>query len=433
VADASRKARRWHRTPVALAMAMVAAAAVTAAGAGSLRANTTATAGTIKVGFIGPLSGSITQIGKETQDAAQLAVDTVNAQGGVKVAGKRWKVQLVSEDDGGTDVGASVAAAQRLITQDNVAAMVGGIISSSVLAYMPIAQQAHVPFLDTIGKADTIPQTVTSQNLDYVWVVSPGTPDLARTHVQVWKYLVKPERISFLQVNTDATHALQNNFQQQLQAYKLNADTQWLYAEPSVNDFGAYILKMQQFKPDAIWVSLVGNPSYSFARQLAQSGFKGYVLTGDAEYASSNFLSQEGPEAQLNLINSVTFPSPVTKLTLPFYHAYAQKYGVTTAAYYAVQEYDGMLAVFEGMRRSGGLNGKLSHDREAIERGLKKITGGYPFVGLRSKREFFTSIRLGHRMPYSPVVTQIQGTKEVPIWPQEVAKAAKVQFTDPRK
>jgi ABC-type branched-subunit amino acid transport system substrate-binding protein len=213
----------------------------------------------------------------------------------------------------------------------------------------------------------------------------------------------------------------------------MNVQTQFLYAEPTVNDFGSYILKIKQFHPDAIWVSLVGNPTYSWARQLAQSGYKGYVLTGDAEYQSAQFLEKEGQDANYALTNAVTYPTAVTPKTLPFYKAYQKATGIYPAAYYAVNEYDGMQAAFEAMRRSGGLTGDTEHDRAAIQKGLESITQQKPFEGIRGSAESFAPLEQGHHMVGSNIViAQIQNGKQVPVWPEDVASAAGTKFVDPR-
>lgn len=416
-----------------MAVAVVAALAVFVAACGGGATSTSSEGGTVKVGFIAPLSGSIAQLGTETQHAAQLAVDTVNKKGGIDVNGKKWKVELVSEDEGSSSVELGVAGMERLAAQDGVVGVVGGVISSSVLAYMPIPQRSKLPFVDIIGKADTIPQAVASKNLDYVWVLSPGTPDIASTHTDLWLNLVKPKKISFMQVDTDAARAEQKNFEQAFADKHLDVQTQWLYAQPTVTDFGPYILKIKDFKPDAIYVNLVGTPTYSWARQLAQSGYSGFVLTGDSEYASSSFVTTIGKDANLDLVNADTYPAPVTPLSLPFYNDFKASYNVNVAAYYDVQGYDGMLSLFEGMKRSGGLTGDVTHDRQAIENGLKKIDKSHPYQGVRSATEYFGGISSGHKMPTSLVVTQIQDGKTVPVWPLNVAKAANSKFIDPRK
>ena len=412
---------------------IVIALAVAACGGASGTSSSSSTI-TVRVGYIGPLTGSSAQLGTETQDAGQLAVDQLNAKGGITVNGTKIKIQMVSEDEGDRTTDGAVAGAERLIDQDNVTAIVGGVNSSGILAYMPIIQKAQIPMIDTVGKASTIPTTIVSKNMNYIWVANPVSASLAETHVAAWKSLVKPKKIYFLQINTDATHDLESAFKNEMAKQGLVAETQSSYVEANVNDFGPYILKIKQFQPDLIWVSLLGNPVYSFARQLAQSGYtSGYVLDGDGEYGSSKFLAQEGQDANLAMVNAVTFPTSVTPLSMPFYDSYKAQFNISPAAYYAVDEYDGMLAFFEAIRRSGGLNGDLKHDRKAVETGLGKLTPSNPFVGVRSAKEYFLGVDQGHREPVPLVITQIQNGHYAVVWPPDAAKSADGKFIDPRQ
>jgi branched-chain amino acid transport system substrate-binding protein len=79
---------------------------------------------TIKIGINAPLTGDILKIGEETKFAAQMWLKDVNAAGGIKVGGKKYKVELVIEDNESNSKSA-VKANTKLITEDEVLAIVG--------------------------------------------------------------------------------------------------------------------------------------------------------------------------------------------------------------------------------------------------------------------------------------------------------------------
>jgi branched-chain amino acid transport system substrate-binding protein len=79
---------------------------------------------TIKIGINAPLTGDILKIGEETKFAAQMWLKDVNAAGGIKVGGKKYKVELVIEDNESNSESA-VKANTKLITEDEVLAIVG--------------------------------------------------------------------------------------------------------------------------------------------------------------------------------------------------------------------------------------------------------------------------------------------------------------------
>ena len=88
---------------------------------------------------------------KDGIDAIKMAVDEINAAGGVN--GK--KIELIIEDTTGKpDVGRS--AIEKLISRDKVVMLGGGYSSSVTWATVAVAQQRKVPFLVNTGSADRI-------------------------------------------------------------------------------------------------------------------------------------------------------------------------------------------------------------------------------------------------------------------------------------
>ena len=87
----------------------------------------------IKLGFAGALSGPASFVGVEIKRGAEIAVDEINAKGGVK----GHKLVLVSRDDEHNPV-KTVAAYRELVERENVVAMIGATNSASMLAVTPI-------------------------------------------------------------------------------------------------------------------------------------------------------------------------------------------------------------------------------------------------------------------------------------------------------
>ena len=98
----------------------------------------------VKVGVVVPLTGAQAIFGEDLRHGMELAVEKVNAEGGV-LGGK---LELVIEDDA-TQAAQSATAATKLIVQDKVAAIVGTNGSSGSLAMMEVAVQYGIPLLVT--------------------------------------------------------------------------------------------------------------------------------------------------------------------------------------------------------------------------------------------------------------------------------------------
>lgn len=94
----------------------------------------------IKIGLIAPLTGPLSYGGNDMKQGALLAVEEINSQGGIKVGDTYYKIELIIEDDDGNPSKATQVM-QKLITQDNVFAIVGSYSSSVTLAIQPIIME----------------------------------------------------------------------------------------------------------------------------------------------------------------------------------------------------------------------------------------------------------------------------------------------------
>ncbi|MDD5675011.1 MAG: ABC transporter substrate-binding protein [Chitinivibrionales bacterium] len=100
----------------------------------------------IVIGGVFPLSGNAATFGQSSKQGMQLAVDQVNARGGILVNGIKEPVRALYEDDEGQPEKANNAC-QKLISRDNVCAINGAVMSKNSLAIAPICQSARVPMV----------------------------------------------------------------------------------------------------------------------------------------------------------------------------------------------------------------------------------------------------------------------------------------------
>jgi len=120
----------------------------------------------IKIGVIAPITGEKAAIGQATVDAAELAAKEVNDVGGLQIGDQKVKVTLVVEDHKDQEA-AAVAAARKLINQENVVALTGLHISRNAIPVGEIAESSHIPMIS--GKS-TNPKT--TEGRDYVFRVA---------------------------------------------------------------------------------------------------------------------------------------------------------------------------------------------------------------------------------------------------------------------
>jgi branched-chain amino acid transport system substrate-binding protein len=118
----------------------------------------------LKLGVITELTGDMPAVGASCRNAAQMAVDEVNAAGGLPIGGERVKLKLVVEDNAGK-ADQSAVAAQKLITQDEVLAIVG-----------PNASRYAIPAAEIAESSNTVLITPWSTNPKTTLDASTGKP-----------------------------------------------------------------------------------------------------------------------------------------------------------------------------------------------------------------------------------------------------------------
>ncbi len=100
-------------------------------------------ADTVKIGLVTALSGQSARAGEALTRGMTIAIDEINASGGV-LGGR--KLELVRRDDEGNPA-KGVLAARELIYKDKVAVLFGGLDTPVSMAIVPIANQEKVPFM----------------------------------------------------------------------------------------------------------------------------------------------------------------------------------------------------------------------------------------------------------------------------------------------
>jgi len=100
----------------------------------------------IRIGVIAPITGGIPNVGKSTVEAAQMAAQEINDAGGLEVAGKKYTITLVIEDNQ-DKAETAVAVAEKLINQEYVVALIGPQASRNAIPVAQVAENARIPMI----------------------------------------------------------------------------------------------------------------------------------------------------------------------------------------------------------------------------------------------------------------------------------------------
>jgi branched-chain amino acid transport system substrate-binding protein len=152
----------------------------------------------IKVGVVLPFSGPVGSDGQRTFSGIQLAVDQINATGGVKVGDQKRPIEIVREDST-CNPRMSVAAVEKLTTQDKVAVVIGDFCSTSTLADAEVAKRNEVALVTPISIAPSI----TQQGNPWVFRNCDNSDMMARAFVKSAVKRMGIKRWAFLARNDD--------------------------------------------------------------------------------------------------------------------------------------------------------------------------------------------------------------------------------------
>jgi branched-chain amino acid transport system substrate-binding protein len=313
----------------------------------------------IKVGQVIPITGEAAESGKYQKQGAELALEKVNAAGGVH--GR--KLVLVQEDDQTTNPGA-VAALQKLLEDKEIPAFIGSIRSTQVQAMLPTINEAKVPVM--IGGTN---YGLTHSGSQWVFRFRPHDGMSAKVIAKFVVEELKLKRVAVVHAS-DAfgnggrdmvTAALKDfgltpalvqgynngekDFTAVVQAIKKSEATALVTYMTFSTDLGILARQLKQLGSKATWI---GSPSIT--------AIDGRNLAGDALYGT------------YGITDFHVDASPTSKA---FAAAYKAKYNQDPDLY-AAWTYDAMLVLAEAMKKAADL--KPESLRKAIL-DIKKFPG----------------------------------------------------------
>jgi branched-chain amino acid transport system substrate-binding protein len=325
----------------------------------------------IALGWVGPLSppGNYSS-GLEMQWAVQLGVDEINKAGGV--LGR--PVAVTYEDTKGQPAEGS-AAAVRLITKDNVAAIFGEFHSSVALAEIEEAHKYGVPWVGTDVWADA----VTAKQYPEVFRLSPAN-SLVYVKAADWEAR-HFKNVAIVAENTDFGQGGAKVVAEALKAK--NVPNSLVTVELSQQDFTPALLRLmnQSPKPDVIQMVVAGQAQYQIVKQACQLGLAPTAAT--ALIGSSGLLQKEvwevdGACAKDLLIVDVARPKAHwNDKAKAFVKAFQDRYNRPPTGV-GMEAYDTLGVVVAAIEKAG------SPDRAAIIKALE----GLKYEGVNATYSF---------------------------------------------
>jgi branched-chain amino acid transport system substrate-binding protein len=320
---------------------------------------------TIKIGLIAELTGDVPAVGTSCKNAAQMAVQEINDAGGIQFGDKKYKVDLIIEDNAGK-ADQSASSAQKLITQQKVTAIVGPNASRYVLPAAEIAESGKVVLItpwSTAPKATLDSKTGASKK--YVFRSCFIDPFQGGVLAKFTLENLKLKKAAVLyDVASEYNKGIAEIFKE---VYEKNGGKIVAFETYTTNDkdFSSQLTKIKKAAPDIIFL-----PNYysEVPLQIQQAKRLGITapFIGSDSWGSEELVKLCGKDCNDYYFSTHYAADAASDTTKKFIANYKMKYG-TTPDDVAALTYDSFGLLWQAFKTAG------KNDRQAVRDALAKI------------------------------------------------------------
>jgi branched-chain amino acid transport system substrate-binding protein len=319
--------------------------------------------GEIVIGEYGSMTGSEATFGVSTHNGIMLAIDEINAAGGVD--GR--KLRVISEDDQ-SKAEEAANAVTKLISQNNVVAVLGEVASSNSLAAAPICNANKVPM---ITPSSTNPKV--TQVGDYIFRMCFIDPYQGEAMANYLTRDVGMKRAAVLiDVKSDYSTGLASFFER---TFTQNGGTiviKQSYAKGD-SDFRSQLTAIKGANPEVIFVPGYYNDIGQIAIQARDLGMNQPLAGGDG-WESPKLIEIGGKALEGCFYSNhyhVDDPAPAVR---EFVQKYEERFGAKPDSLAALG-YDSTRVLADAIKRAGTTDGPKLRDAIAATKGFAGVTG----------------------------------------------------------
>jgi len=358
-----------------------------------------ARAESVRIGVIAEITGDMPAVGASCRNAAEMAVNEINAAGGLDVGGKKFKVELFVEDNGGK-ADQSAAAAQKLITQEEVVAIIGPNASRYAIPASEIAEGNQTVF---ITPWSTNPKTtldaVTGKPKKYAFRSCFIDPFQGKVLARFAAETMKAKKAAVLyDVASDYNKGIAEVFKAD---YEKLGGTVVAFETYTTNDkdFSAQFTKIKAAAPDVVFLPNYYSEVPLQVQQAKRLGVTAPFLGADA-WGSAELLKLGGADLEGYYFSTHYAADNAAPAAVKFIAGYTKTYGAPPDDVAALT-WDAFGLLFTALRNAG------KSDRESVRNALAKLPG---YAGVTGDMKF----QDGSGDPIkSAVILQIKGGKFV--------------------
>lgn len=350
----------------ALFMSLMLSAGVLAACSGGEKQSGSESGGeTIKIGVNLELSGNVASYGQGLNEGLELAVEEINKEG---IDGK--KIELVKFDNK-SDAAEATSGALKLISQDNVSAIIGAATSTNTLAQVQIAQDNKVPIITPSGTNPDITFKDDKLN-DFIFrtcFIDPFQGQIAATFAA--ENLGVKNAAILIDSASDYSKGLANAFTEAFEAKggKVIAEEAYMAKD---TDFNATLTNLKSSNPEFVYIPGYYEEVGLILKQAKELGLDAAFMGGDG-WDSPTLVELAGADSlQKSYITNHYSSGDTDEEIQAFVKAFEAEHNKTPDAFNALG-YDTGYLLADAIKRAG------SADSEAIQKALEE-TEALPLI-----------------------------------------------------
>lgn len=360
----------------------------------------------IKIGVVGPRTGTAAATGKAFEEGIKLALDHVNAKGGV--LGK--KLEVVFEDTAGAPDKAA-SGFERLVTKDKVVMVLGESHSSAALAEIEVAERFKTPFIVVEAWADPI----TAKNYKHVFRAGPSNTGVVNETIAKWVVNEKFKKAFIVAENTDWGLGIAELTKAALT--KAGVQFEFMTTERQSQDHYTELNKIKAYDPDIVLAYIYGTGLHYFVAQAGEVKLtpKAIILDGAGPPSLwPDYWKNVGDAGDLEaFVSSMHEKVEMTKLATEFREAYTKAFGTPPTDYKSRSIFDSILIAADAIHRAGSTEAdKLV---EALEKTNLEVTRGTVKFGTEKGGPGY------HQWEPPMLIVQWQNKQQVVLFPVNVA------------
>ncbi|MDR1712043.1 MAG: branched-chain amino acid ABC transporter substrate-binding protein [Propionibacteriaceae bacterium] len=334
----------WTKKALALCAAMAAATlSLTACGGSS---------DTLKIGMAIPTSGENAMYGEYMIKGAQLAVDEINAAGGL--LGKQLEIKT---SDSACEAGQATSAANDLVTEEIVVSM-GGYCSGATLPTIDIFSKANIPMIIPAANSNSLVETPR----DNVFLVNGVGSDQAKMGYD-WTQKNGYKSLLVIDDKTDYSVGVSTYYQQF--AKEAGATIDSISLNPKEKDFSGQVAEI--LKHDSFYFTGYAEAAGLLIKQSLEAGYSGGILVADGSVDVLTGSTVGQPKASEVIYGTFSVTPDMIDDGGAFISTYKAKFGNEEPGPYVIQTYDSVKLWAQAVTEAGSV------EMDAVDAVLHKI------------------------------------------------------------